>query len=220
MQRPPGAPPDAGPPGFIWAEDYVPADDVAPDNGGCRCSAEACERGACPCACAALGRDERGRLIVLPGQHADLELTECGPACACFGGACSLGFSDVSVGGSSSGDASTLEEAAVAAACPPPVSLRQLGEGKGWGVVAGEPLPKNLVICHYAGEFVSTGEAVRRLREYDAAGTGHALLVLRQWLPSGTAAFRINIDATRRGNMARFLNHSCDGGNLSLCLGR
>ena len=44
--------------------------------------------------------------------------------------------------------------------------------------------------------------------------------VLREWLPSGTAAIRLNIDATRRGNLARFFNHSCDGGNLQLLLAR
>lgn len=31
---------------------------------------------------------------------------------------------------------------------------------------------------------------------------------------------RINIDATRIGNVARFINHSCDGGNLSTVLMR
>jgi len=44
--------------------------------------------------------------------------------------------------------------------------------------------------------------------------------VLREWLPSGTAAVRLNIDATHRGNLARFCNHSCDGGNVRLVLGR
>lgn len=33
--------------------------------------------------------------------------------------------------------------------------------------------------------------------------------VVRQHLPSGRAALRFNIDATRRGNVARFVNHRC-----------
>lgn len=33
--------------------------------------------------------------------------------------------------------------------------------------------------------------------------------VVRQHLPSGSAAVRFNIDATLRGNMARFVNHRC-----------
>ncbi|RVW35153.1 Histone-lysine N-methyltransferase SUVR3 [Vitis vinifera] len=41
-----------------------------------------------------------------------------------------------------------------------------------------------------------------------------ALLVVREHLPSGKACLRMNIDGTRIGNVARFINHSCDGGNL------
>ncbi|KAL9323829.1 hypothetical protein ACSQ67_008686 [Phaseolus vulgaris] len=47
-----------------------------------------------------------------------------------------------------------------------------------------------------------------------------ALLVVREHLPSGKACLRLNIDATRIGNIARFVNHSCDGGNLSTKLVR
>lgn len=47
-----------------------------------------------------------------------------------------------------------------------------------------------------------------------------ALLVVREHLPSGKACLRINIDATKIGNVARFINHSCDGGNLSAVLVR
>jgi SET domain-containing protein len=40
--------------------------------------------------------------------------------------------------------------------------------------------------------------------------------VVRQWLPSRRVALRVNIDATKCGNVARFANHRCGGGNLSL----
>lgn len=101
---------------------------------------------------------QTGVTLALPThESAELELTECGPSCACFGG-CELGFS--SGGG----------------AAYPPVSLQQR-PGKGWGVLADEPLPAGTVLCHYAGEYVSNAEAQRRLAEYDAAGGGHALLV-------------------------------------------
>ncbi|PNH02938.1 Histone-lysine N-methyltransferase SUVR3 [Tetrabaena socialis] len=58
-----------------------------------------------------------------------------------------------------------------------------------------------------------------RLRMYDQQGQGHALLVLREVLPSGLV-LRTNIDATRLGNVARFFNHSCDGGSLELVVVR
>jgi histone-lysine N-methyltransferase SETMAR len=47
-----------------------------------------------------------------------------------------------------------------------------------------------------------------------------AVQVVREWLPSLQACLRINIDATRQGNVARFFNHSCGGGNLELAVVR
>ncbi len=32
---------------------------VLPEHGGCRCATGSCQRGACPCACAVLVRDEQ-----------------------------------------------------------------------------------------------------------------------------------------------------------------
>lgn len=63
-----------------------------------------------------------------------------------------------------------------------------------------------------------------RQQKYDelakAGQFSSALLVVREHLPSRKACLRINIDATRVGNVARFINHSCDGGNLSTVLVR
>ncbi|RVW90237.1 Histone-lysine N-methyltransferase SUVR3 [Vitis vinifera] len=59
---------------------------------------------------------------------------------------------------------------------------------------------------------------------YDELSSGgrysSALLVVREHLPSGKACLRMNIDGTRIGNVARFINHSCDGGNLLTVLVR
>lgn len=82
--------------------------------------------------------------VVLPGQAAEpaeMELTECGPRCACFSG-CGQGFSS-----------------AAAAAAARVLSLRQL-EGKGWGVLADAPLPAGMVVSHYAGATLSRRWAV------------------------------------------------------------
>ncbi|GJX61872.1 histone-lysine N-methyltransferase SUVR3 [Tanacetum coccineum] len=88
---------------------------------------------------------------------------------------------------------------------------------KGWGLFCDEGVIRK-------GELLTTKEARRRQQIYDKfASTGKhtfALLVVREHLPSGKACLRINIDATRIGNVARFINHSCDGGNLSTVLVR
>ncbi|KAL9663627.1 hypothetical protein QQ045_019018 [Rhodiola kirilowii] len=75
-----------------------------------------------------------------------------------------------------------------------------------------------------AGELLTTNEARRRQAIYDQCSkncqSSSALLVVREHLPSGKACLRINIDATKVGNVGRFINHSCDGGNLSTVIVR
>ncbi|KAI8562708.1 hypothetical protein RHMOL_Rhmol03G0055400 [Rhododendron molle] len=97
-------------------------------------------------------------------------------------------------------------------------------ERKGWGLRAGQLIRRGQFVCEYAGELLTTKEARRRQQIYDQLTSGgwfcSALLVVREHLPSGKACMRINIDATRIGNVARFINHSCDGGNLSTVLMR
>lgn len=77
-----------------------------------------------------------------------------------------------------------------------------------------------------AGELLTNSEADRRHSLYDSpkyqasSVPPPALLVVREHLPSGTATLRLNIDATNFGNAARFINHSCDGGNVARVLVR
>lgn len=88
---------------------------------------------------------------------------------------------------------------------------------KGMSVVARQDIAQGQFVAQYAGEMLTNLKADERLADYDnKTGVGHALLVVREMLPSGKACLRFNIDATRIGNIARFFNHSCDGGNLEL----
>ncbi|XP_023641551.1 histone-lysine N-methyltransferase SUVR3 [Capsella rubella] len=95
-------------------------------------------------------------------------------------------------------------------------------EKKGWCLYADQLIKQGQFICEYAGELLTTEEARKRQNVYDKLRStqsfASALLVIREHLPSGQACLRINIDATRIGNIARFINHSCDGGNLSTVL--
>ncbi|MCL7026436.1 hypothetical protein MKW94_025718 [Papaver nudicaule] len=95
---------------------------------------------------------------------------------------------------------------------------------KGWSLYSAQFIPRGEFVCEYAGELLTTQEARKRQKKYDDLAStsqfGSALLVVREHLPSGNACLRVNIDATRVGNAARFINHSCDGGNLSTVLVR
>ncbi|XP_062017317.1 histone-lysine N-methyltransferase SUVR3-like isoform X1 [Rosa rugosa] len=95
---------------------------------------------------------------------------------------------------------------------------------KGWGLYADQFIPKGRFVCEYAGELLTTKESRLRQEMYDELSSGGhfspALLVVREHLPSKKACLRLNIDATRIGNVSRFINHSCDGGNLSTALVR
>ncbi|KAL3149147.1 Histone-lysine N-methyltransferase suvr3 [Trebouxia sp. C0010 RCD-2024] len=75
--------------------------------------------------------------------------------------------------------------------------------------MAAQHIDQGEFVAQYAGELLRNVEADKRLAQYDTNNTdvGHALLVVREVLPSGTACLRFNIDATRIGNIARFFNH-------------
>ncbi|XP_021863923.2 histone-lysine N-methyltransferase SUVR3 [Spinacia oleracea] len=141
--------------------------------------------------------DEECSCLVLRGG---VVVTECGMSCDC----------ELSCGNRETQKGVTVELKIVRV------------ENKGWGLFAAQFIPSGLFVCEYAGELLTTKEANRRQQVYDELTKGgrfsSALLVVREFLPSRKACFRINIDATRIGNVARFINHSCDGGNLSTVL--
>lgn len=74
---------------------------------------------------------------------------------------------------------------------------------KGIGLRAVEPLEPERFIMEYVGEIINAKQMRRRLRKYakDPAHVHHYMMRLK----NGTV-----IDATARGNISRFINHSCD----------
>jgi len=71
-----------------------------------------------------------------------------------------------------------------------------------WGLVALEPIDTEDFVIEYVGEVIRRQISDIRERRYETLGIGSSYL------------FRIDdelvVDATRRGGLARFINHSCD----------
>lgn len=71
-----------------------------------------------------------------------------------------------------------------------------------WGLFAMEPIAADEMVIEYVGQMIRPSVADLRERQYEATGIGSSYL------------FRIDldtiIDATKCGNLARFINHSCN----------
>ncbi|KAK5814458.1 hypothetical protein F5H01DRAFT_25237 [Linnemannia elongata] len=75
-------------------------------------------------------------------------------------------------------------------------------EKKGFGLRAKEDLPTGSFVMEYIGEVLPYANFVKRTREYSNAGVEHFYFMSLQ---SDEV-----IDATKKGCLARFINHSCN----------
>jgi histone-lysine N-methyltransferase SETD1 len=71
-----------------------------------------------------------------------------------------------------------------------------------WGLFALEDIGADEMVIEYVGQVVRAGVSDAREKRYEKQGIGSSYL------------FRIDleyvVDATKCGNLARFINHSCD----------
>ncbi|PQM35620.1 histone-lysine N-methyltransferase ASHH1 isoform X3 [Prunus yedoensis var. nudiflora] len=74
-------------------------------------------------------------------------------------------------------------------------------EGRGWGLLANENLKAGQFIIEYCGEVISWKEAKQRSQAYEIQGLRDAFIISLNASES--------IDATEKGSLARFINHSC-----------
>lgn len=80
-----------------------------------------------------------------------------------------------------------------------------------WGLFSEEHIDANEMVIEYIGEVVRQQVAEEREREYERCGIGSSYL------------FRIDedtvIDATKKGSIARFINHCCSVSlvNMEIC---
>ncbi|KAJ8528927.1 hypothetical protein K7X08_030667 [Anisodus acutangulus] len=93
---------------------------------------------------------------------------------------------------------------------------------KGWSLCAAHFIPKGKFICEYTGELLTTEETRNRQRLYDQISKSRhfspALLVVKEYLPSGNVCMRINIDATRIGTFWKMKSSLSVMGTLHLTL--
>jgi SET domain-containing protein len=82
----------------------------------------------------------------------------------------------------------------------PPRLLRRRSRLHGFGVFAAEPINKNTRIVDYAGELIPNRKSGAREARYLKQGCIWVFRVNRAW----------SRDAAVGGNIARFVNHSCE----------
>ena len=87
---------------------------------------------------------------------------------------------------------------------PPPARLpaivRRRSKVHGYGVFAAEPISKNRRVIDYGGELIPNAVSAVREERYLADGCIWVFRVNRRW----------SRDANVGGNIARFINHSCE----------
>ncbi|KAN0034617.1 hypothetical protein ACTFIV_001147 [Dictyostelium citrinum] len=71
---------------------------------------------------------------------------------------------------------------------------------KGWGLIANEDIEEKQFIMEYCGEVISKQTCLRRMKEAENEKFFYFL----------TLDAKECLDASKRGNLARFMNHSCD----------
>lgn len=75
-------------------------------------------------------------------------------------------------------------------------------EKKGYGLFASTPIPKKKFIMEFVGEVVSMAEFKKRSIEYMKRKIRHCYVM-------SSAGCKL-IDSTQKGNLTRFINHSCN----------
>ncbi len=162
--------------------------DVGPESqyAGCNCI-DQCEFGSssvkCSCSCA---YDDKGRLSALHFEQNSPPVIECNSSCTC---------------------SSKCRNRVSQNALNQPLTLADTGS-KGIGVVSSIDLLKGSYIGEYVGEVISTTLAKERLTSLSSTDKCY-IIQYNEHLSNGTVMIT-NIDATFKGNIMRYINHSCE----------
>jgi len=80
---------------------------------------------------------------------------------------------------------------------------------KGYGLITQEFIPKGKFVIEYIGERISKVEAANRLLDLQEQNASCYIYALLEHY-GDSQQFSYFVDATKTGNLARFINHSCE----------
>lgn len=80
-------------------------------------------------------------------------------------------------------------------------------ERKGFGVKTLEPIQRNSFVCEYVGEILTADEAKHRTRLMSASDANFIMTINEHLECRNEVTY---VDPTYKGNVGRFVNHSCD----------
>ncbi|GMS96017.1 hypothetical protein PENTCL1PPCAC_18192 [Pristionchus entomophagus] len=155
---------------------------------GCDCDGECTAASFCPCILSSMDNyDEEGRLE--DGRESDSSpLLECHDSCGCVASGC--------------------RNRRVQFGVKRRVEIRP-SEGKGMGLFAVENIGRGEFVCEYAGEMISKEEVERRKAEEGGSRQHNYVLTVKEHC-AGDTVHTWFIDPSRKGNIGRFCNHSCN----------
>lgn len=86
--------------------------------------------------------------------------------------------------------------------------VNYISKGKGFGVFALEELKKDEFVCEYVGEIIDKNTAYEKIDRNKLRKRNNYVLQVREVYKN--MVVNTFIDAEEKGNISRFINHSCD----------
>lgn len=169
---------------FVYVNNYMPGESVViPEDPpiGCKCSR--CDaRSACTCFQQGGGYcyNTKGQIRVQQGSP----IYECNKKCKC----------DIN-----------CPNRVVQRGRIYPLCIFRTDNDRGWGVKTLQRIPFGKFVCRYVGEVITSEEAEKRGKEYDALGRTYLFD-----LDYNSSDDPYTVDATKLGNLSHFINHSCE----------
>ncbi|KAH6922651.1 hypothetical protein HPB50_017460 [Hyalomma asiaticum] len=102
--------------------------------------------------------------------------------------------------------------------CKIPLTIFRTTNGRGWGVRTEQRISKGTFVMEYLGQVITDEEAEKRGKWYDEQGTTY-LFDLDYQLSDDSVdqGTMYTVDAGTYGNIAHFVNHSCEP-NMAVCM--